>query len=134
MPSTRKPRSAAPPGADDSTGDRSPTKRTKVAHQTYLVGRTVYLRGLELADAATVALWSDSPFPRSTDVVEDQLKEDVPQDSTSGTRRLVICRRADDSPIGSMEMYSEDGHTSDITPFVSALFTDAYRMSVLAEV
>src|SRR6187551_3691092 len=105
----------------------------KLTKQTFLVGPSIYLRPLELGDAASAPFWSNCPFPVSADVMEERLKEDVPSASASGTRRLVACRRNDDMPMGSVEMSSEDGRTSDLSFCVPEVFGPTRRSEITAE-
>jgi RimJ/RimL family protein N-acetyltransferase len=101
--------------------------------QTFLVGPTIYLRPLEMADAATAPFWSDYPFPVSADVMEERLKEQVPSSSASGTRRLVACRRSDDMPMGSAEVSSSDGRVTDLSFSVPEVFGPARQTEIIAE-
>ena len=134
MPRTTKPPHSNKSERGEQAAEEPKTDKPKVPMQTFLVGRTVYLRALVLADSSTARFWDDSPFPLSSDVLEEQMKEDVPNASSAGTRRLVICRRSDDGPVGSVEMHTEDGHTTDITPFVPAVFGSVRRDAILTEV
>jgi len=78
---------------------------------SFLSGPTLYLRGLELGDAASIASWYPSPFPAPNDVAEERLKEDVPGSAHRGTYRLIACRHNDDRPMGSVEFTADDGLT-----------------------
>jgi diamine N-acetyltransferase len=74
------------------------------ARQAYLTGPTLYLRPIELADAATAPLWDPSPYPAPVEVVEERLKEKLGNDveDEMQNHRLLICRIADDRPVGSI--------------------------------
>jgi len=111
----------------------TPGKEHRLTKQTFLVGPSIYLRPLEMGDAATTPFWSDCPFPISADIMEERLKEGVPSDSANGTRRLIAARRSDDQPIGSLETSTEDGRTVDVTFSVPDVFGPARRSEVTAE-
>ena len=72
------------------------------AGQTFLVGDTLYLRGLELGDATRPGAWRDSPFPIPKERAEEVLKKDEPKQAEHRKTRLVACRIADDQPVGSV--------------------------------
>ncbi len=72
------------------------------AGQTFLVGETLYLRGLELPDAKRPAAWRDSPFPIPVERAEEILKKETPAEAERRTTRLVACRIADDEPVGAV--------------------------------
>ena len=67
----------------------------------YLVGDTIFLRGIEVADAKRGMAWWPSPFPVSAETLEELLKKRVPEGASHHRSRLVICRRSDGRPIGS---------------------------------
>jgi RimJ/RimL family protein N-acetyltransferase len=71
------------------------------AGQTYLVGETIYLRGLEADDAKSAMSWRPSPFPVSAKTLEEQLKKDAADEQGRQEYRLIACRRGDDRPVGS---------------------------------
>lgn len=101
--------------------------------QTFLVGPTVYLRPLEMADAATAPFWSDCAYPISADVMEERLRDEVPSANSNGTRKLIACRRSNDSPIGSAEIRTIEGRVSDLTFCVPEVFGPLRRSEVTAE-
>jgi RimJ/RimL family protein N-acetyltransferase len=70
--------------------------------QTFLVGPTLYLRGIELEDAKTGAAWYPSSFPLPSEVLEERLNKEVPEGMRKTEYRLVACRRRDDRPVGSV--------------------------------
>jgi RimJ/RimL family protein N-acetyltransferase len=69
--------------------------------QTYLIGDTVYLRGLELGDAKWASAWRPAPFPISAELLEEQLKKEAPKQFEKRKATLVACRREDGRPVGS---------------------------------
>ena len=77
------------------------TERRGSEGQTFLVGPTLYLRGIEREDAKTGAAWYPSPFPLPSEVLEERLKKKVPESARKCEYRLIACRRADDRPVGS---------------------------------
>ena len=74
----------------------------------FLVGETIYLRGLELGDAKWASAWRDSPFPISAEQAEEQLKKNVPEQAERRISRLVACRRDDGRPVGSARVDDSD--------------------------
>ena len=69
--------------------------------QAFLVGETLFLRGLEEEDAQRASAWREGPFPinaeRAAEVIQERTKGAVP-----GQRFLVACRRSDGVPVGSL--------------------------------
>ncbi len=80
------------------------TTEPRSARQAYLIGPTLYLRPIELADAATAPIWDPSPYPAPVEVVEERIKEKLGDDVEDEMQdhRLLICRVIDDRPIGSI--------------------------------
>lgn len=78
--------------------------RERAATQTFLSGPELYLRAVEPADADSAPIWNSSPIPRPPEVekerIEEQLGGDVGADMEH--QRLLICRRSDDRPLGSV--------------------------------
>lgn len=72
--------------------------------QAFLIGPTLYLRPVELEDAASAPIWDPSPYPAPVEVVEERLKEKLGNDIEDEMQghRLIICRREDDRPVGSV--------------------------------
>jgi RimJ/RimL family protein N-acetyltransferase len=81
----------------------------------FLVGETLYLRPLELADASYPAAWHFSPFAINRQRAEEILKEDIPKEARERKHRLVACRRSDDVPLGAV---SYSNAWSGLTMFV----------------
>jgi diamine N-acetyltransferase len=75
------------------------------ARQAFLVGPSYYLRPIELADAASAPIWDPSPYPAPVEVIEERLKEKLGDDVEDEMQqhRLLICRRSDDRPVGSVK-------------------------------
>ena len=105
---------AARPGAEHAPRP-IPVRQSPTPRQAFLVGPTIYLRPIELADAEVSAFWRPSPFPTPSAVVREQLTESLPVELRNGTRRLVACRRSDNQPVGSAQIASEDGRTTTVT-------------------
>lgn len=72
--------------------------------QAFLIGPTLYLRPIELVDAATAPIWDPSPYPAPVEVVEERLRTQLGDDleAEMSAQRLLICRIADDRPVGSV--------------------------------
>jgi RimJ/RimL family protein N-acetyltransferase len=79
------------------------------ANLHYLVGDTIFLRGIEPADAKWGMAWWPSPFPVAAETLEELLKKKVPEGTSHHRSRLIICRRSDGRPIGSA-MIDEGGN------------------------
>jgi N-acetyltransferase len=102
-----------PVGADDSAPaptypppapDEKPDPRLFGAEgQSFLVGDTVFLRGLEPEDARRAGGWRDSPYPISADRAA-KVVEEWSGNGGSGVTRLVACRRSDGEPVGSVRL------------------------------
>jgi RimJ/RimL family protein N-acetyltransferase len=86
--------------ATDESAPEAPATRPDEG-LTYLIGETIYLRGLEIGDAKHGSAWRASPFPISAETLEEQLKKEVPKQSEKRVARLIACRRDDGRPVGS---------------------------------
>jgi RimJ/RimL family protein N-acetyltransferase len=78
----------------------------------FLVGESIYLRGLELSDAKWASAWRASPFPISVTLAEEQLKKTVPEQAGRRISRFVACRRDDGRPVGSALVDDSEETTS----------------------
>ncbi|MCC7025159.1 MAG: GNAT family N-acetyltransferase [Thermomicrobiales bacterium] len=87
--------------APDEPGASNPAPG-RDGEQRYLIGDTLFLRGLELGDAAWATAWRPSPFPISARQAEEQLRKLVPGQQGRRIARLVACRRDDGRPVGSV--------------------------------
>ncbi|HEY7034920.1 MAG TPA: GNAT family protein [Thermomicrobiales bacterium] len=81
--------------------------------QTFLVGPTLYLRGVESDDAKRGAAWYPSPYPLPSGVLETRLNKEVPEGARKAEYRLVACRRSDDLPVGSVWFHVEGWRWAD---------------------
>lgn len=99
--------------------EAAPTVRGS-AGQTFLVGETIYLRGVEIADAKATPRWRSSPFPLPAEVAEEQLKKEVPDQGRDRTQQLVALRVADDRPVGSVMI----GYWHSSTAWIHDLYAD----------
>jgi RimJ/RimL family protein N-acetyltransferase len=72
------------------------------ANLHYLIGDTIFLRGIESADAKWGMAWWPSPFPVAAETLEELIKKQIPEGMSHHRARLVICRRSDGRPIGSV--------------------------------
>lgn len=84
------------------TGDSTDTHSPVAVAPSFLVGETIYLRGLQLGDAKWGTAWRGSPFPITAEKLEEKIKEDVPKQDLQNRARLIACRRTDDRPVGSV--------------------------------
>ena len=103
--------------------------------QTFLVGDTLYLRGLELTDAKYVRSWRFAPFPINAERAEEILKKEIPASGKGGKRWLLAVRRSDDVPVGSVSWNSWTWQMADIQlhpdPILSPAARSAFRVEVL---
>lgn len=88
-----------------------PSPSAGSAGQTFLVGETIYLRGLELSDARRASAWRSSPFPIAAERAEEMLKKELPAAAERRTTTLVACRIDGDEPVGAMTMETADWRT-----------------------
>ncbi len=72
--------------------------------QAFFVGPTLFLRPVELEDAPTAPRWHPDPWPTAAEVIEERLKEQLGDDpdAEADAQRMLICRRSDDRPLGSV--------------------------------
>ena len=99
------------------------------AGQTFLVGDSLYLRPLELGDAARAGSWRGSPFPVPAARAEDFLKQEIPKEMERRKVRFVACRRADDAPVGAVVFEVQDWRTASVVPTADvALGADGSRI------
>lgn len=110
-----------------------PSRARGSRRQTFLVGPTIYLRPIELVDAHISAFWKESPFPVPADMLEEKMKESVPGAAASGSKLLIACRRADNLPVGSVEVSIEDGRLARLRPHVPAVFGQERMSELTAE-
>jgi RimJ/RimL family protein N-acetyltransferase len=101
--------------------------------QTFLVGPTLYLRGIETDDAKTGAAWYPSPFPLPSEVLEERLKEEVPENARKAEYRLIACRRSDDVPVGSVHYRIEGWRWADASVHANPALGAETREAVKAE-
>lgn len=111
----------------------SPVRQPGGLRQTFLVGPTIYLRSLEVSDAAISGFWKQSPWPTPADLIEEQIKETVPAAAATGSRLLIACRRSDDMPTGSIEINTEDGRLARLLPHVPSVFGPNRGSEIAAE-
>ncbi len=108
---------------DDHTTPATPQ------NTSFLSGPTLYLRGIELGDAASIASWYPSPFPAPYDVAEERLKEEVPGSAHRGSHRFIACRHSDNRPMGSVEFTADEGLTGWLSVHAAPLLgPDASRV------
>jgi RimJ/RimL family protein N-acetyltransferase len=101
--------------------------------QTFLVGPTLYLRGLEEEDAKTGAIWYPSHYPLPSGVLEERLKEDLPKETRNGEYRLIACRRSDDRPVGSARYNAQAWRWADTTVHANPLAPPEQQSAIKAE-
>ncbi|MBX3069493.1 MAG: GNAT family N-acetyltransferase [Thermomicrobiales bacterium] len=90
----------------------------------FLVNETVYLRPVELADAACLASWSQSLFPVPREVAEEQLRqrlEELDPDELHANMLLIICRCDNDDVVGSVEISTVGWRFGQVVPSIDRL-------------
>ena len=58
------------------------------------------------SDAKYVRTWRFEPFPIYAEKAEEILKENLPKDAKNHKRWMMIVRRSDDVPVGSVNVFS----------------------------
>lgn len=109
------------------------TRRRGSEGQTFLVGPTLYLRGVESDDAKWGAAWYPSPYPLPSGVLEERLNKEIPEGTRKGEYRLVACRRSDDLPVGSVWYRVEGWRWADVTVHANPVLGAAACSAVKAE-
>ena len=69
---------------------------------TFLVGDQVYLRTFAPGDEKNATSWRNSVFPKSPELVEKWIKEELPKEGKKNRGHLAIVRKADDVLVGSL--------------------------------
>ena len=118
---------------DETTTKSSPAPGTGSAEQTFLVGETIYLRGMETSDAKYVRAWRFEPFPIFTEKAEEILKEELPKDAKNFKRWLLIVRRSDDVPVGSINVFSYNGQSADMEIHPDPILPPDTQSAITAE-
>ena len=96
---TTRPTSTYPPKAPSSDPD---PRLFSSEGQRFLVGETLFLRGLEEEDARRSTGWRDSVYPINPERAAEIIKEAV-EKRAPGEYRMVACRRSDGVPVGSLK-------------------------------
>ena len=114
-----------------TSSSRSTSRRSE--GQTFLVGSTLYLRGIENDDTKLATAWFPSRYPLAPDILEERLKESVSDDAKDSSYRLVACRRDDDMPVGSAAFQIMDGRTAEFSVFTNPHLLESVRGEIAAE-
>lgn len=93
--------------------------------QTFLVGHTLFLRGLEPEDAHRASAWRNSPYPITSERAGEIIKE-MSEKQRPGHHTWVACRRSDGAPVGSIRMRqgSDKFVWTDLSPYVDPALPD----------
>jgi RimJ/RimL family protein N-acetyltransferase len=116
--------------------DDTPAPGTRSEGQTFLVGPNLYVRPVELEDAATAPIWRRQPFPAPAEVVEEKLKERLEVDDGDEEMEdqlLIACRRDNDQPVGSVELEMDGWRFGDLRFSSDPLATEARQSEIIAE-
>lgn len=105
----------------DNENQKKPEPGTGHEQHSWLVGEHVYLRTIEEDDAEHAASWRQGMIRRSKSATASWIEEDL-KDEDDLT--LVIVRKSDDRPVGSIERASW-GQSVWLTGYIDPLFGDA---------
>jgi len=89
--------------------------------QTFLVGTGVYVRAVEPADAKYAPSWKNTIFPKSTELYEKWIKEEMVKEHRKAI--YLIIRKSDDVPVGSVTTERWDPCIY-LDPYVDPLYAD----------
>ena len=88
--------------ATDAETITMPVKAGKGSRrQSFLVGEEVYLRTFRVGDHKYATSWRHSIFPKSSALVKQWIREDLPKEGKNQRGHLAIVRKADDVIVGS---------------------------------
>ena len=104
-----------------TTATTSPRPGTGHQGQTFLVGTDIYIRAMEVADAARGQSLTASLFPRSSSRHKSWIKKEMPKQQH--TAYYTIVRKADDVPVGSIRTWRYDPKTQ-VTVSIDPLYGD----------
>lgn len=90
---------------------------------TFLVGENVYLRTFAPGDEKNATSWRNSVFPKSPELVEKWIKEDLPKEGKKDRGHMAIVRKSDDVIVGSIIFHHGDVSVSG-NPYVDPLYGD----------
>jgi len=76
--------------------------------QTFLVGESIYLRGIEKIDATRAMSWRETRYPLSPDSTEKWIEEKLPKEENR--LDLAIVRKDDDRVVGSVSIHMDGIH------------------------
>lgn len=92
--------------------------------QTFLVGEEIFLRGFVPGDENNAMSWRSSIFPKSPELVEKWIKEELPDEGEKQVSHLAIVRKSDDVVVGNIALFH--GMVGvDMHPYVDVLYGDA---------
>lgn len=103
------------------TEPKTPAPGTGHVGQTFLVGNEIYLRAIELADAARGQSLATSIYPRSATRIETWIKDDLAKGNR--TALYPILRKSDDVVVGSLKTDRYDPKTF-VTIEIDPLYGD----------
>lgn len=89
--------------------------------QTFLVGDQVYLRSFVPGDEKNANSWRSSIFPKSPELVEKWIKEELPKEGSKRMGHLAIVRKSDDVLVGNIASFNGDVGVS-MYPYVDVLY------------
>ena len=110
------------PAITDARSAHSAALRTSEG-QTYLLGEEIYLRPFAPDDADAVQSWKSTVFPISPDRLRAQLDDgERGDDGGRGRIPLIVVRRADDRPVGSLVIQTAWFPHAYIEPVMDPMF------------
>ena len=103
------------------TAIKEKTPGTGSQGQTFLVGEQIYLRSFIPGDEKNAMSWRSSIFPKSPELIEKWIKEDLPKEGGNNMAHLAIVRKSDDVVVGNIASYHGDVGVS-MYPYVDVLY------------
>jgi RimJ/RimL family protein N-acetyltransferase len=108
----------------DSAGAPSTLLRSGEG-QTCLIGEEIYLRHMTADDADLVMSWKRTLFPVAPDRIRSLVDDgETGDDGGRGRLQLIIVRRSDERPVGSLVVHTDGFPHFDIVSTIDPLYGD----------
>lgn len=89
--------------------------------QTFLVGEQIYLRTFQPGDEKNAMSWRSSVFPKSPELIEKWISEDLPKEGGKNRGYLAVVRKSDDVVVGNISTFVGRVGVS-LYPYVDVLY------------
>lgn len=89
--------------------------------QTFLVGEQIYLRSFVPGDEKSAMSWRACIFPKSPELIEKWIKDELPEAGEKRMAHLAIVRKSDDVVVGTIASHHGDVGVS-LYPYVDVLY------------